>query len=73
MHVIDFLKKAKKHDEWLNGKRCTTTKMDDPIHLHGVKRKSLFFNLPYWQVSIKFELSIFQNVWLLMTRSQVTG
>ena len=29
---------------------------DDPVRLHGVKRRSVLFDLPYWQVRILSEI-----------------
>jgi hypothetical protein len=51
--ACDFLSRAEECEEWLNSRGCTTTMKDDHVHLHGVKRKNLFFNLRYWQVSTK--------------------
>jgi hypothetical protein len=49
--LIDFLKRAKEREEWLNRKKMRATKdKNDLVHEHGVKRKSIFFHLPYWQV-----------------------
>jgi hypothetical protein len=49
--IINFLRRAKERDEWLN--RRMTKDKDDHVHIHGVKRKNIFFHLPYWQVETK--------------------
>jgi hypothetical protein len=48
-----FFRKAKEREEWLNRKVQVTNPKNDPIHIHGVNRKNIFFCLLYWNVKNK--------------------
>jgi hypothetical protein len=47
--TIDFLKRPKEWEAWLARRRlhASEDRDQDPIHTHGVKRKNIFFFLPY--------------------------
>jgi len=45
---IDFLRKEEEREEWPNRKNMQVAKdKDDHVHVHGVKRRNIFFYLPY--------------------------
>ncbi len=52
--TIDFLRMAEEWEVWLARKKlhASEDRDQDPIHTHGVKRKNIFFFLPYWQVCL---------------------
>lgn len=52
--TINFLRRAEEQGAWLVRKRRHASKDrdQDPIHTHGVKRKNIYFFLPYWQVCL---------------------
>ena len=37
---------------------------EDPVKLHGVKRRSTFYDLPYWEVSGSYLLSMSFDLFL---------
>jgi hypothetical protein len=48
--AIIFLQMLEEREAWLARRFHTLKDRENPIHTRGVKRKSLFFCLPYWQV-----------------------
>jgi hypothetical protein len=52
----DFLKRVEEKERWLNMKTRAGDDRDDLVHSHDVKRKSIFFQLPYWEVSFYVQL-----------------
>jgi hypothetical protein len=48
--IADFLQTTKEHETWLARRTHALEDREDHVHTHGVKKKSLFFCLPYWQV-----------------------
>lgn len=49
------LKKAMQYQVWLNEGNKEGA-IGDPSKDHGVKRRSLLYDLPYWQVCILFSI-----------------
>ena len=47
----EILRWGCERDNFLRGGGVENTE-DDPVKLHGVKRKSIFFNLSYWKVHV---------------------
>jgi hypothetical protein len=47
------LRKAKEREKWKSRKVHVTNPKNDPIDIHGVKRKNIFFCLLYWEVKKK--------------------
>jgi hypothetical protein len=50
VYTIDFLQRVEEREAWLVRRTHTLEDREDHVHTHSVKRKSLFFCLPYWQV-----------------------
>jgi hypothetical protein len=48
--IVDFLQRTKKHETRLARRTRALEDREDHVHTHGVKKKSLFFCLPCWQV-----------------------
>jgi hypothetical protein len=48
--AIKFLQRVEEREAWLARRFHTLEDREDLVHTRDVKRKSLFFCLPYWQV-----------------------
>lgn len=64
--VSDFLKRAKERKRWLNMKTHARDDREDLVCSHDVKRKSIFFQLPYWEVSVSIQLGHGLLIYILM-------
>jgi hypothetical protein len=49
--LADFPRRVEEKEEWLNRRKLRPIgDKDDHVHVCGVKRKNIFFPLPYLQV-----------------------
>ena len=52
VHATEVIERAEQRVQWLeNGGRAGSR--GDPVREHGIKRKSILFSLPYWEVREK--------------------
>ncbi len=47
--VAEFVKRV---EEWLSMRTQARNSKDDLVHVHGLKWKKIFFQLPYWVVGL---------------------
>jgi hypothetical protein len=55
------IKWGTKREVWLQGPRNKVGAKLDPLHKCGIKQINIMFQLPYWEVTIYFDLTFVIN------------
>jgi hypothetical protein len=50
--ALDTMKWGKEREVWLQGPRNIYSSKHDHVHKHGIKRHSIMFKFPYWEVHL---------------------
>jgi hypothetical protein len=59
--VVEFLRKVEEREEWLSKITWGWDDKNDPVHVHCVKWKNIFFQLPYWVVCLSITNNAFAS------------